>query len=107
MAQGVGTRLAHGAFAGASVALGGVCLIAMRYMPSDTLKIAMIIAGITVPAVIYILGHAIVSEITPVSQRGAMLAINNAMWTSADCFARPFGHRLASWQPGKRDQLSR
>jgi len=55
----------------------------MGYMPGNGLKIAMMIAGIAVPSVIYTLGHAIVSEITPVSQRGAMLAIHNAVITSA------------------------
>lgn len=83
LARGVGTRLARGIFGGGSVALGGICLILMRYMPGDTLKIAMMVAGIAVPSVIYIMGHAIVSEITPVRQRGAMLAINNAIATSA------------------------
>ena len=82
LARGVGTRVARGIFGGGSVAVGGICLILMRYMPNDALKIAMIIAGISVPAVIYVMGHAIVSEITPVPQRGAMLAINNAVWSS-------------------------
>ena len=43
----------------------------------------MMILGIAVPGVIYTLGHAVVSEITPVPQRGAMLAIHNAVITSA------------------------
>lgn len=83
LARGVGTRMARGVFGGGAVALGGICLILMRYMPGDTLKIAMMVAGIAIPSVIYVVGHAIVSEITPVSQRGAMLAINNAVATSA------------------------
>jgi ACS family D-galactonate transporter-like MFS transporter len=83
LARGVSTRVARGLFGGGAVALGGVCLILLRYMPGDTLKIAMMIAGIAVPSVIYVMGHAIVSEITPVSQRSAMLAINNAVATSA------------------------
>ena len=83
MARGIGTRIARGVFGGGAVALGGICLILMRYMPGDTLKIAMIVAGIAIPSVIYVVGHAIVSEITPVPQRGALLAINNAVATSA------------------------
>lgn len=83
LARGTSTRMARGVFGGGAVALGGVCLILMRYMPGDTLKIAMMIAGIAIPSVIYVVGHAIVSEITPVPQRGAMLAINNAVATSA------------------------
>jgi MFS family permease len=83
VAHGVSTRIARGMFGGAAVALGGIALMSMRYMPTDTLKIAMIVAGIVIPGVIYVMGHAIVSEITPVGQRGAMLAINNAVATSA------------------------
>ena len=59
----------------------------MPYMPSDSLKIAMVIVGIAVPAVIFILSHAMMSELTPLSQRGAMLAINNAVATSAGLIA--------------------
>jgi MFS family permease len=83
LANGFGTRVARGLFGGGCVAAGGICLIFMRYVPGDTLKIAMMVAGIAVPGVIYIMGHAMVSEITPVPQRGAMLAINNAVATSA------------------------
>lgn len=83
LARDVSTRIARGLFGGASVSLGGIALMAVRYVPSDTLKIALIVIGIVVPGVIYIMGHAIVSEITPVRQRGAMLAINNAVATSA------------------------
>lgn len=36
---------------------------------------------------IYVLGQAILSEITPVSQRGAMLALNSAIYTTAGILA--------------------
>jgi MFS transporter, ACS family, D-galactonate transporter len=84
--RGVSTRLARGIFGGGAVALGGLCLILIPYMPSNGLKIAMIIAGISVPSVFYVVGPAIVSEMTPVQQRGAMLAINNAVASSAGLF---------------------
>jgi MFS transporter, ACS family, D-galactonate transporter len=84
--RGVSTRLARGIFGGGAVALGGLCLILIPYMPSNGLKIAMIIAGISVPSVFYVVGPAIVSEMTPVQQRGAMLAINNAVGSSAGLF---------------------
>jgi ACS family D-galactonate transporter-like MFS transporter len=81
--QGIGTRWARGVFGAGCVAIGGLALIAMPFVPSSGLKIAMMVIGISVPAVIYVMGHAMVSEFTPVSQRGAMLAINNAVATSA------------------------
>ncbi len=83
LTQGIGTRWARGVFGAGCVALGGLALIAMPFVPGSPLKIAMMVIGISVPAVIYVMGHAMVSEFTPVSQRGAMLAINNAIATSA------------------------
>jgi hypothetical protein len=83
LARGVGTRLARGVPDGGGVAFGGMCLALMESMPGDHLKIAMVVLGIAVPGVIYTLGHTIVSEITPVPQRAAMLAIHNAVITSA------------------------
>ena len=83
LTRGIGTRWARGVFGAGCVALGGLALIAMPFVPGSPLKIAMMVIGISVPAVIYVMGHAMVSEFTPVSQRGAMLAINNAIATSA------------------------
>ena len=47
----------------------------------------MTIIGMSLPSVIYVVSHAVVSEITPVSQRGALLAIGNAVGTSAGLLA--------------------
>ena len=55
----------------------------MESMPGNHLKIAMVILGIAAPGVIYTLGQTIVSEIAPLPQRAAMLAIHNAVITSA------------------------
>ena len=59
----------------------------MPYAGPDWLKIAMVAAGISVPSVIYVVGQAVISEITPVSQRGALLAINVATYSAAGIFA--------------------
>jgi MFS family permease len=83
LARGVATRWARGVFGAGCVAIGGIALTAMPFVPGSALKIAMVVVGIAVPAVIYVMGHAMVSEFTPVPQRGAMLAINNAVATSA------------------------
>jgi MFS family permease len=87
LAGGMTTRGARGIFGGASVVLGGFCLMLMPYMPGSALKITMMVAGIAVPSVIYIMGHAMVSEFTPVRQRSAMLGINNAIATLAGVVA--------------------
>ena len=64
----------------------------------------MMIAGISVPSVFYVVGHAIVSELAPVSQRGAMLAINNAAGNSAGLFAAYLmGHVVQSARASAAD----
>jgi MFS family permease len=51
------------------------------------LNLALLVFRISVPSVIYVLSPAIVSEFTPVSQRGAMLTIITAVATSAGLLA--------------------
>src|SRR5712675_1847330 len=87
LAQGVSSRLARGLLGGGCVALGGLALAVMQYVPGIPAKIALATIGITVPSVINVIGHAVVSELTPVAQRGALLAIGTAIATSAGLLA--------------------
>jgi MFS family permease len=87
VAKGLSSRVARGMLGGSCIVLGGISLILMPNAGPNWLKIAMIAAGISMPAVIYVMGQAVISEITPVSQRGAMLAINTAIYTSAGLLA--------------------
>jgi MFS transporter, ACS family, D-galactonate transporter len=85
--RGVGTNFARGVFGSACVVFGGICMLLLPSMPNNTLRIAMVVLGIAVPSVIYVMGHAMVSEFTPVPQRSAMLCINNAVATFAGVVA--------------------
>jgi MFS family permease len=87
LTQGVTSRVARGILGGACVALGGIVLLLLPYMPNATTRILATMVGTSLPAVIYVFSHAIVGEITPVHQRGAMLAIGNAVGTSAGILA--------------------
>src|SRR6202158_3677055 len=87
LTRGVSSRVARGILGGACVALGGVVLLLLPYMPDATMRILATMVCTSLPAVIYVFSHAIVGEITPVSQRGAMLAIGNAVGTSAGILA--------------------
>jgi ACS family D-galactonate transporter-like MFS transporter len=87
LARGVPSRVARGIFGGVCVALGGVALAIMPYVPGASAKIALTTIGVALPSVIYVIGNAIVSEIAPVAQRGAMLAIGTAVSTSAGLLA--------------------
>jgi MFS family permease len=83
----VSSRVARGLFGGACVALGGAALAIMPYVPNIPLKIGLTTIGVALPSVIYVIGNAVVSEIAPVAQRGAMLAIGTAVSTSAGLLA--------------------
>jgi MFS transporter, ACS family, D-galactonate transporter len=89
MRGGSSSRTARGIFCGVAICLGGLSLLAAPYAPNVALTIALIVAGTTLPAVVYVLSPAILSEITPAPQRGAVLAINSAVGTSAGIIA-PF-----------------
>ena len=87
LTRGVSSRVARGIFGGACVTLGGVALTAMPYVPGIAAKIALTTIGVALPSFIYVIGNAVVSEITPVAQRGALLAIGTAIATSAGILA--------------------
>jgi MFS family permease len=87
LARGVSSRLTRGIFGGACVALGGAALAIMPYVPGIPAKIALTTIGVALPSVIYVIGNAVVSEIAPVAQRGAVLAIGTAVSTSAGLLA--------------------
>jgi MFS transporter, ACS family, D-galactonate transporter len=83
LARGVSSRVARGIFGGSCVALGGAAMAIMPYVPGIAAKIALTTIGVALPSVIYVIGQTVVSEITPVAQRGALLAIGTAVATSA------------------------
>jgi MFS family permease len=87
LARGVPSRVARGIFGGACVALGGAGLAIVPYVPGISAKIALTTLGVALPSVIYVIGNAVVSEIAPVAQRGALLAIGTAVSTSAGLLA--------------------
>src|SRR5437660_7914380 len=87
LARGVSSRVARGIFGGTCVAVGGAGLAIMPYVPGVSAKIALTTIGVALPSVIYVIGNAVVSEIAPVAQRGALLAIGTAFSTSAGLLA--------------------
>jgi len=87
LARGVSSRVARGIFGGACVALGGAAMAIIPDVPGIPAKIALTTIGVALPSFIYVIGNAVVSEIAPVAQRGAMLAIGTAVSTSAGLLA--------------------
>ena len=87
LARGASSRVARGLLGGGCVALGGLALAVMPYMSGIAAKIALATIGIAVPSVINTISHTVVSELTPVAQRGALLAFGTAIATSAGLLA--------------------
>jgi MFS transporter, ACS family, D-galactonate transporter len=87
LARGVPSRVARGILGGGCVALGGAVLVLMPYVPGISVKIALTTLGLALPSVIYVINNAIVGEITPTAQRGAVLAIGTAVSTSGGLLA--------------------
>ena len=83
LGRGASSRSARGIFGGACVVAGGIALLVMPAMPTIWLKIAMTTLGVALPSVIYVVSPAVVGEITPLAQRGALLAIGTAIGTTA------------------------
>jgi MFS family permease len=84
--RGVSSRYSRGVLSGAFVALGGLALIAMPFVPT-ALKLPLLVMGLALPSLIYSLGTAIAGEIAPPAQRGAQLSIGSAVSTSAGLIA--------------------
>ncbi len=87
LGRGVSSSIARGVLGGVCVALGGAALVAMPYLPGTAAKIAMTTLGIALPSVIYVISNAVIGEVTPAAQRGALLAIGTAVSTSAGVLA--------------------
>ncbi len=87
LSRGVSSRVARGILGGACVALGGAALAIMPYIPGIPLKIGLTTIGVALPSVIYVISNTVVSEVTPVVQRGGLLAIGTAVGASAGLLA--------------------
>ena len=87
LARGVSSRLARGILGGLSVMLGGAALAMLPDVPGTSVKVALTMLGVALPSVIHIISSAVVGEIIPPAQRGALLAIGTAVAGSAGLLA--------------------
>jgi MFS family permease len=87
MARGVSTRSARGVLGAAPLIVGGAILATLPYVDGTGLRIAILVVGTGLSGSIYVVCGPMISEFTPVSQRGAVLAIYGAIYTLAGIFA--------------------
>lgn len=87
MARGSTTRVARGVLGSVPLVAGGLILAMMSYANSAGLQIACLVVGSGLCGAIYVVCPPMLGEFTPVSQRGAVIAIYGAIYTLAGMIA--------------------
>lgn len=80
---GFSTRVARGLLGGGLVGLGGACMIGLSLTPKGPLEILFVLGSFSMSNLMFNLGDATIGEIAPASQRGAMLGVNQAIFSTA------------------------
>jgi MFS family permease len=87
MARGFTTRGARGVLGAAPLIAGGSILAALPHVEGTGLQIAFLVVGSGLCGSIYVVCPPMLGEFTPVSQRGAVIAIYGAIYTLAGILA--------------------
>ncbi|HUN95579.1 MAG TPA: MFS transporter [Bradyrhizobium sp.] len=87
MARGVTTRGARGVLGAAPLIVGGAIIASLPYVDVPGLRIALLVIGSGLCGSIYVVCPPMIGEFTPVSQRGAVIAIYGAIYTLAGILA--------------------
>ena len=87
VARGLSTRIARGVLGAVPLIAGGLILAAMPYVDRGGMQIALLVVGSGLSGSIYVVCAPMISEFTPVSQRGAVIAIYGAIYTLAGILA--------------------
>lgn len=97
MRRGASSRTARGIPAALFVMASGIIGVMALLLQPGAAQIVLLVVAHSIGGLIYTLGPAIIGEITPVSQRGALLGISNAIYTVAGLFAPELtGHIIAA-----------
>ena len=83
MARGVSTRGARGVLGAVPLIVGGLVLAVIPHVQGAGLQIALLVIGSGLCGSIYVVCAPMIGEFTPVSQRGAVIAIYGAIYTLA------------------------
>ena len=87
--RGVATRWSRGVLGAAPLVLGGLILFCMPLVDTPAARVALLVFGTGLSGSIYVVCAPMLSEFTPVSQRGAIISIYGAIYTLAGVLA-PF-----------------
>src|SRR6516162_2888432 len=87
LARGFTTRGARGVLGAAHLVVGGLIVAMVPYAQSAGWQIALLVVGSGLCGSIYVVCPPMLGEFTPVSQRGAVIAIYGALYTMAGVIA--------------------
>ncbi|MGA7997814.1 MAG: MFS transporter [Bradyrhizobium sp.] len=87
MARGFSTRIARGVLGSVPLVVGGLILAGMPHVSGAGLQVALLVIGTGLSGAIYVVCPPMLSEFTPVSQRGAVISIYGAIYTLAGILA--------------------
>jgi MFS family permease len=87
MARGFTTRIARGVLGSVPLVVGGLILAVLPHVAASGLTIALLVIGSGLCGSIYVVCAPMLGEFTPVSQRGAVIAIYGAIYTLAGIVA--------------------
>ena len=87
LAKGFTTRGARGVLGAAPLIVGGCILALLPYASGAGLQVALLVVGSGLCGAIYVVCPPMLGEFTPVSQRGAVIAIYGAIYTLAGILA--------------------
>ena len=87
LARGFTSRVARGVLGSVPLIIGGCILAAMPYVPFGGMSVALLVVGSGLCGAIYVVCPPMLGEFTPVSQRGAVIAIYGAIYTLAGILA--------------------
>jgi MFS family permease len=89
LARGFTTRGARAVLGSVPLIVGGAILATLPHIDGASLRVALLVIGTGLSGAIYVMCPPMLGEFTPVSQRGAVLAIYGAIYTLAGIIA-PF-----------------
>jgi MFS family permease len=87
MARGISTRYARGVLGSLPLVIGGFVVLMIPHVSGAGLQIALLVIGTGLTGSIYVVCAPMISEYTPVSQRGSIIATFGAIYTLAGIMA--------------------
>jgi MFS family permease len=103
LTKGFTTRGARGVLGAAPLVVGGCVLAMLPHVSGTGLQVALLVIGSGLCGSIYVVCPPILGEFTPVSQRGAVIAIYGAIYSLAGILAPLTMGRVIKYAPTQLD----